>query len=403
MAQGKSGLSTQERSTSAPPSGSGRSKVRRSSAIVVGVIVLGLAGTLGWLVLGSRAAPAGPPVPTKVSTGQAAVVRTDVAERNQFSGSLGHFGAFTVMAPAAGTLTRSRDVGQVVHQGQSLYEVDGKPVLLMYGTRPVWRAFSSGMSNGADVKQLQTALQALGHGPKLRVNRHFSTGTYWAIRRWQAAAGLPVTGTVPLGQVVFLPQAIRITGHSVELGATVQPGTPVQTGTTTQRVVIVQLPPVDLPTTRVGDSVLVLLPDGHTQRRGRIIAIGAAATTTGSSSSTGAGSGSGSGNGNDGSGSGGQPTAQVTIAVEGTMDGFIEQAQVRVFITADRHKGVLAVPVVSLRTLPGGQNEVVVVNGSRSRHLQVSVGLFDDIAQLAEVSGPGLTEGLRVEVPSGNS
>jgi hypothetical protein len=29
--------------------------------------------------------------------------------------------------------------------------------------------------------------------------------------------------------------------------------------------------------------------------------------------------------------------------------------------------------------------------------------LFDDIARLAEVSGPGLTEGLRVEVPSATS
>jgi peptidoglycan hydrolase-like protein with peptidoglycan-binding domain len=371
-------------------------------SMVVGVVVIGLAGTLGWLVLGSRAAPASAPVPTKVPTGQAAVVRTDVAERNQFSGSLGHSGAYTVIAPATGTLTRSRDIGQVVHQGQTLYEVDGEPVLLLHGTRPVWRAFSSGMSNGADVKQLQAALKALGYGPNLAVNQHFSTGTYWAIRRWQAAAGLPVTGTVPLGQVVFLPQAVRITGHSVELGATVQPGTAVETGTTDRRVIIVQLPPADLPTTRVGDSVKVLLPDGHTQRRGRIIAIGAAATTSGSSNSSGSGSGSGSDSGS-GSGSSGQPAAQVTIAVDGTIRGFIEQAQVQVFITAELHKAVLAVPVVSLRTLPGGQAEVVVVSSGLTRHLPVSVGLFDDIAQLAEVSGPGLTEGLRVEVPSGTS
>ena len=392
MAQGESARSTEERSPSAPPGGSGR--VRRTGLIAVGVVVIGLAGTLSWLVLSGRSAPAGPPVPTRVPTGQAAVVLTDVAERNQFSGSLGHAGTYTVIAPATGTLTRSRDIGQVVRQGQSLYEVDGKPVLLMYGKRPVWRAFSSGMSDGPDVRQLRAALKALGYGPELTVDRHFSTGTYRAVRRWQAASGLPVTGTVPLGQVVFLPRAIRITAHSVELGATVQPGSPVETATTDQRVVIVQLAPADLPTTRVGDSVTVSLPDGHTQRPGRIIAVGAVATTTGSSSS----SGSDSGSGNDS-----QPTAQVTIEVDGAIQGFLEQAQVQVFITAELHRAVLAVPVVSLRALPSGQYEVVAVDGSPGRHLPVSVGLFDDIAQVAEVSGSGLTEGLPVEVPSGTS
>jgi peptidoglycan hydrolase-like protein with peptidoglycan-binding domain len=358
---------------------------------VAGTVVLtALAGGLGWLLLGSRP-PAGPPAAATVSTGQAAVVRADVAQRTQFSGSLGHAGAYTVISPATGALTRSRAVGDVVRQGQSLYEVDGRPVMLLYGERPVWRAFSRGMSDGADVQQLQAALKALGYGSRLRADQHFSTGTAGAVRRWQAAAGLPVTGAVPLGQVVFLPEALRITGHSVELGAMVQPGTPVQTGTTDRQVVFVQLPPADLPTTRLGDPVLVLLSDGHTQRQGRIVAIGVNATT--------AGSGSPPGNGNVA----GQSTVQVDIAVDGAIAGFIEQAQVQVFITAELHRDVLTVPIVSLRALPGGRYEVVVVSGGPAGHIPVSVGLIDDIAQVAEVSGPGLTEGLRVEVPSGTS
>jgi peptidoglycan hydrolase-like protein with peptidoglycan-binding domain len=367
---------------------------------VAGVVVAGLIGGVVWVATGAGTAP-GTPAPTAVPTGHAPVVRVDVAQRRQFSGSLGHAGGYLVVAPAVGTLTGLPDLGRVVRQGHGLYEVDGQPVLLLYGRRPAWRPLRTGMTDGPDVQQLETALRALGYGSDLTVDRHFSGATYRAVRRWQAAARLPVTGTVPLGQVVFLPQAIRITGHSVELGATVQPGTPVETGTTDQRVVVVQLPTADLPTTRVGDPVLVLLPDGHTQRRGRIITIGPAAVTTGSSSSSGSGSGSGSGNAGDGSG--GQPTAPVTIAVDGTIQGFIEQAQVPVFIIAELHKAVLAVPIVSLRTLPDGQDEVVVVDGGRTRPVPVSVGLFDDIAQLAEVSGPGLTEGRQVEVPSGTS
>jgi hypothetical protein len=152
------------------------------------------------------------------------------------------------------------------------------------------------------------------------------------------------------------------------------------------------LPPADLPTTRVGDPVMVLLSDGHTRRTGRIVAIGATATATGSADPD-------PGSGNAGS----QSTVQVNIAVAGTIAGFIEQAQVQVFIAAELRKDVLAVPIVGLRALPGGGYEVVVVNGGPTGHVPVSVGLIDDIAQLAEVSGPGLTEGLRVEVPSGTT
>jgi peptidoglycan hydrolase-like protein with peptidoglycan-binding domain len=391
MAPGEPSFSMGQPSTSAPRRGG---KVR--IALIV-VVVGGLVGTLVWLVLSDGSTRGGPPAPARVSTGEAAVLRTDVAERKQFSGSLARAGTQIVVAPATGTLTRARDIGQVVVEGQSLYEVDGRPVLLLYGKRPVWRAFSWGMSPGPDVQQLEAALNALGHGPELAVDQQFTTGTSAAIRRWQAASGLPVTGTVPLGQVVFLPRGVRITGHSVELGTQVQEGSTVETATTGKPVVIVQLPPADLPTTKVGDPVEVSLPDGRTQRPGRIIAIGAVATTSSSSSGSGPDPDSGSDSG------GGESTAQVTIAVDGAIKGFLDQAQVQVFITAELHRDVLAVPVVSLRAQPDGQYEVIVVDGDSTRQVPVSVGLFDDIARLAEVSGPGLTEGLRIEVPSGTS
>jgi peptidoglycan hydrolase-like protein with peptidoglycan-binding domain len=373
---------------------------RRSSIVAGGLVVAGLAGSVAWVVLGGRSTSAGAPAPTSVQTGVASVVRADVAERNQFSGSEGYVGSYSVTAPAAGTLTLAPGIGQVVRQGQVLYEVDGTPVILMYGRRPVWRALELGMTDGPDVAQLQADLKALGYGPDLTVSRQFSWATYWAICRWQAAAGLPVTGAVPLGQVAFLPMAVRVASQGAQLGASVQPGSTVETDTSDQRAVIVELPPADLPTTRVGDRVMVLLPDGHTQRQGRITAIGATATTSGSSSyASGSGGSSGSGSG----GTGSQPTAQVTISMNGPIQGFIDQAQVQVFITDQEHRNVLAVPIVSLRALPGGQYRVVVVSGRRTRNVPVTAGLFDDIAGLAEVSGPGLAAGQQVEVPSGSA
>lgn len=192
--------------------------------VAAGVVLTGLAGTASWAVIGGRSGNAVSPAPTGVRTGLAPVVKADVAERNQLIGTLGHAGAYDVIASGAGTLTKLPEIGQVVARGQAAYEAKGALVVLMYGRRPVWRAFTSGMTDGPDVKQLEANLAALGYGSGLTVDKHFSSATYWAIRRWQYAAHLPVTGKVPLGQIVFVPEAVRISGHDVILVASVRAG-----------------------------------------------------------------------------------------------------------------------------------------------------------------------------------
>jgi len=245
------------------------------------------------------------------------------------------------------------------------------------------------MADGPDVQQLQADLSALGYGAGLIPGPHFSYATALAVSRWQQAVQLPVTGTVPLGQIVFLPGAVRVTGQEVEPGASVQPGSQVEQATSTQPTVTVLLPSAS-PTVRAGDTVMVILPDGVTQRTGTVSAVSAVASTTSTGTSTASGSASGSGG----------PTIQVTVTVHGTVSGFLDQAQVEVAITANLHRNVLAVPIVALRATSEGGYQVVVVGGGTARPVPVNVGLFDDIAGLAEVSGPGLTAGQRVEVPA---
>ena len=51
-------------------------------------------------------------------------------------------------------------VGRVLSRGQSLYQIDGHPVLLLYGSVVPSRAFLAGMSPGRDVAALNANLGA---------------------------------------------------------------------------------------------------------------------------------------------------------------------------------------------------------------------------------------------------
>jgi HlyD family secretion protein len=365
---------------------------RMRTAALTAVALAAVAGAAAWALTGGRTAHGeqGPvrPVTTKTAT----VVRTDIAERRPVSGTLGHAGAHDVVATGQGTLTGLPAVGRVVGRGDAAYELDGTPVALLYGRRPAWRAFQLGMTDGTDVRQLERNLKALGYGDAVTVDEHFSSATYWAIRDWQDAADLTVTGTVPLGQIVFVPRAVRIAAHDLKLGMPVQPGTLVEHGTGDARAITAQLLPVDFPDVRVGDRVIVTLPDG-TARRGRITEVGAVAVSTPSSGDSGGGPGSGP------SDTGTESAVPVTITVRRRMRTFLDQAQVEVAITTEEHRNVLAVPTTALRSLPGGRYEVIVVNGATARHVPVEPLLFDETAGLAEVDAEGLSEGQKVEVP----
>jgi multidrug efflux pump subunit AcrA (membrane-fusion protein) len=90
----------------------------------------------------------------------------------------------------------------------------------------------------------------------------------------------------------------------------------------------------------------------------------------------------------------------VTITLQGTVKGLLENSQVQVSITSRQHKNVLAVPTTALRAVPGGTYEVVVRSAAGAKHVPVTTGLFDEATGLAELSGEGLAEGQQVEVPS---
>jgi Putative peptidoglycan binding domain len=399
---------------------SSRRRVR--AGLLAGALVVVVVGGGGWAaargtLLGGPAAA----TPTaEVPTGTATVARTEVVERQQVAGTLGYGDSVTVPGQSQGggssgggggssgaggggqaqdgIVTRLPAVGAVVGRGQALYEVDGHPVPLWYGTRPAWRAFQLGMADGADVRQLEANLVALGFDPgrAITVDSHYSAATAAAVKRWQKASGRARTGAVALGQVVFVPGPVRVATVAATAGAPLPSGTAVLTVTSTRPQVTVALETALQQLVRRGDRVEVVLPDGKTTR-GTVRAVSRVATQPSTGSS-----GQNEGQGGNGSGSGsGQATVQVTIRLANPRAaGGLDQAPVQVAITTQMARGVLAVPINALLAQPGGGYAVQLVDGSTSRRVAVRTGLFDETAGLVEVQGTGLAEGTKVQVPA---
>ena len=383
-----------------------RSGQRRPRAAAVAVPILAAGVTAGALLGGYALRPSRPAAAPQTPTGAAPVVRTNLTNTVQVSGSLSYAGADTVVNQAPGTAyTALPAAGAIIRRGQRVYEVDGAPVTLFYGARPQWRALSEGVVPGPDVAQLDRNLIALGYGAYLTVSDYFTGATAYAVELWQQATGLPVTGTVPLGQVVFEPGPLRVVNVAASLGATPQPGATVLTATSPVPVVVAQLPVNQEYLVRAGDHVTVTLPDGVTTTPGTVTAVSSVAMASGGTPSDGASPGqpgSGSSGGSGGSG-GSQDTVAMTVRLtHPAAVGNLDQAPVSVNVVSAQAHGVLAVPVSALVALAGGGYAVDVVHGSgalATRQLvPVQTGLFSDT--LVQVSGAQLAAGLEVEVPS---
>ena len=272
-------------------------------------------------------------------------------------------------------------VGQIVRRGEPLYAISGEPAFLLYGGVPASRAFRSGMSPGFDVGELNRNLRGYG-APS---GDAFTVATKLAIERFQSEHHVPASGQLPLGSVVFEPGAVRVTSVTPTTGSPVQAGA-VLSITSTRRVVTIALDASQQTNVKVGDGVVITLPDNSTTP-GHVSSVGTVATTPSNDQN-------------------GQGSSAPTIEVEVTPDdpsatGRLDQAPVDVSITTATVRNVLAVPVSALLALAGGGYAVEQAEPAGVHHLVgVSVGLFDDAAGMVQVSGNGLAAGQRVVIPA---
>jgi hypothetical protein len=363
---------------------------RRKKALAAAVAAIALAGAGVSVGLANpfadRARPGGGGADNGAATSLAAVTRQSLSSQTSVNGTLGYTGGDTVINQARGTYTWLPGAGRVVRQGQVLYRVDGKPVVLLYGQVPAYRSLAEGATasdvTGRDVEQLNRDLVDLGYASRSQLDPssdEFSWATKAALERLQKHLGVAQTGKLALGDVVFFPHEARITSVQPTLGTSAGPGSPVLQATSTTRRVSINLDAAEQSEVKVGDTVTITLPGGTTTP-GRVSSVGKVATTSGSNT----------------------PTVPVEVApLHPAATGSLDQAPVHVSIITATVRNVLVVPVAALLALASGGYAVEEVAPGGAHHLvPVQLGMFDDDAGLVQVTGSGLAAGQRVVVPA---
>ena len=285
---------------------------------------------------------------------------------------------YSVINQARGSYTELPESGDKVGCGGVLYRVDDKPVLLLCGTVPAYRALHVGDAGpGRPSAQPQPARARCRRAPSPRRRRRRS-------RRSSAARALDVTGALALGDAVFLPEAVRIAKVTGQLGGSARPGAPVAERHLRHAA-------------RAGEPRSVAAGRGQAGRPRADHAAGQ----------------------HDGDGKGRRVRTQsprprpdrTATPADATIPTYIslddpakarglDKAPVQVDITTKGVDDALSVPVTALVGKSGGGFAVEVVRaGGRRELVAVKLGLFDTADGRVQVEGD-LREGDRVVVPS---
>lgn len=417
-----------ERGAAPAPPPRGR-RGRRTVLVASALVVVAAVAVVGALGLGGGGAEAGSSAPPR-SGSTVPVTRATLTERTTVDGQLGYGTEIPLPVKSTGTVTWLPTEGRTVERGGTLLRVDDRPVVLLYGSLPMYRDLgvtagtgqdtrqdagntgnkgdaqgtgdqgptddaskapapsgsptpggagaggTGGTLRGMDVLQFESNLAALGY-TGFTVDEEFTDVTARAVKRWQKSLGLPQTGTVGVGDVVYSAGKVRIGHAGVRLGSAVTEDVLTYTGTS--RKVVVNASAAEDSWAVRGAAVTIGLPDGKSVK-GEVASVGKKATDPEE------------GGGEGGSGA---PTVPVTITIEDQRSvGRLESAPVTVEYVGRERADVLTVPVAALVALAEGGHGVETADG---RFVAVRTGLFAD--GRVEVSGSAVREGMKVRIP----
>lgn len=355
-----------------------RTKKRALIAVIALVVAAAIAVAVIALAPSSSSSTASSSSPLQTTV----VKKTDLSISQSISATLGFGTARVIKGAGAGIVTQLPTAGQTVARGESLYRANNVPVPVFFGGTPLFRQLGASGLTGPDVAVVADNLAALGFPTGIKTADQNSAT--WngkataALKAWQRAAGLDASGTLDVGQVVIVAGPIRVDSVTAQLGDAAS--TALVSVTSTTKLVTVPVKATDIGAMKIGEALSIALPNGK-NAPGTITAISAATNSPDS-----------------GQGSPANTAATLNVTVTPTtpadLAGF-DYAQVTVEITTEKHAGVLAVPVQALVALQEGGYALQLPKGG---FVAVTTGMFSN--SLVEVSGPGITEGLKVVTAS---
>jgi peptidoglycan hydrolase-like protein with peptidoglycan-binding domain len=271
--------------------------------------------------------------------------------------------------------------------GEQIYELDGRPIFMFQGARPLWRDVAPDMTDGEDVKEVEENLKTLGFFKKTP-DLKFDAATAKAITAWQKDKGLDKTGTIAAGQVLMVnAPSLRVAQLTAQVGD--RDKSPL-TYTATTLHAVAKLTEAQSREFKTGTPVTVRLADG-TEVASTLGAIDPGGQPTG-----------------DDDGSTTPPTVTGEFPDQAPVQK-VGQSIARVVIDDPEGEGeaTLVVPVSALLATADGEYAVEVAKGATIVRIPVQIGkVVDARAQVAAsgpavagpAGGPELTEGDKVVI-----
>lgn len=414
---------------------------RKKKALYLAIVAVLLAGGTGAGLLWAGRGGSGSEPESGPKIKQIAVVRTDLSGSREMDGMLGYDSARTIRGAGEGRVTWLPDRGATVRRGQQLYRVDERSAVVFYGSTPLYRRLDTPGSVGRDIRVVADNLKALGYdigaqpapgtvvrqqAPAAPVDAPLPVTTgpgqgettspagqssapdggagqgtdasqegspspspsqstvregdgvltrslMSAVERWQKAVGIDPTGILDFSDVVVTKSAVRVSDVLAQPGD--EASGDLMTVTATTKSVTVPVQSLDIGSIKSGQQVTVVLPDRSTTP-GRVAAISAIVQGE-----------------QDAAGGTRQTKTNVTVSLDDpqSVKG-IDSAPVQAQFQGESKKGVLAVPVGALLALREGGYAVRLSGG---RLVPIDTGMF--AKGLVEISGQGISEGMRVE------
>ena len=312
------------------------------------------------------------------------VVRRDLVETEEFSGTLGFGDPEPLYTNTSGIVTgRLPEEGDILDIGDTLFEVNSYPVVLLRGDRPMYRPYSRSMEDGPDVQQLEQALvdMAIPGSEDITVDENFTIVTENVVEEWQNRLGVDETGEIAMGFIVFIEEPFRISAVNAIVGQSVAAQSAAFTTTGQHQQIVSNIDPGDAEIVNRLDRVEVELPDGRLTP-GVVSEVARVATRLT----------------NTQTGAPGDPTIEVIILLlDDEASSRFDAAPVTWTITEEVTPNVLVVPASALiATVDGGFSVEVVHDGSTTL-VPVEVGTFVDA--FVEIAGGDLEVGDLVRIP----